>query len=92
MVKPQGTIIGSNVALPAKQVCGLYYAIASPACTARHKHTLAPLSSASVSEAPFKSAQLIQTGVDQAHEQIAHSGTVQRLVKEGVFATMETFP
>jgi hypothetical protein len=30
-MKRQGTIIGSNLALPAKQVCGLYFTIANPA-------------------------------------------------------------
>lgn len=50
MMKLQGTIIGSNVALPAKQVYGLYFSIASPASTARHQHDSTPLSSASVSD------------------------------------------
>jgi len=62
--KLQGTIIGSNAALPAKQVCGLYVTTANPACTARHHQDSSALSSASVSEAPSPGEQLISTGVD----------------------------
>ena len=84
--KLQGTIIGSNAARPAKQVCGLYVTTANPACTARHHQDSSALSSASVSEAPSPGEQLISTGVDQAHKEVAHPRPVHRLVEERVFA------
>ena len=64
MVKLQGTIIGSNVALPAKHVGGFYSPIADPACTARHHdNSKPPFIPFGERREPFLCQQLIQTRV-----------------------------
>jgi hypothetical protein len=45
-----------------------------------------------VSEAPIPGEQLISTGVDQAHKDIAHARTVHRFIEERILSATEIFP